>query len=363
MSTVDKEAAPPAVYGIGFLALDVVRSTSSKPSVRTYAGGTCGNVLAVLAYLGWASYPIARLNGDAASERVKEDLRDVGVMLDLAECQPRTSTPIVVQVIKRTVKGISRHRFEWVCPECGNKLPRFRALPAHAVPKIAARMTNPSVFFMDRISRSSLELAKMATQQGALVYFEPSEMGESRLFGEALRVAHVVKYSNERLKSLGDDAWRSGVLLEIQTLGSRGLAYRSRVAQSTAWAHLPSVPARILRDACGAGDWCSAGIIARLGAAGLDGLFGADEGDVADALRYGQALAAWNCGFEGARGGMYRVKRSSFAKQAKAMLGAATAPGRATKDASGPLRISLVPKIACPSCPSHYPRSRTVHRT
>lgn len=223
-------------------------------------------------------------------------------------------------------------------------------------------MTNPSVFFMDRISRSSLELAKMAARRGALVYLEPSEIGEARLFGEALRVAHVVKYSNERLKSLGNDAWRSGILLEIQTLGSRGLAYRSRLTQSTAWAHLSSVPARILRDACGAGDWCSAGIIARLGAAGLDGLFATDEGDLADALRYGQALAAWNCGFEGARGGMYRVKRSSFAKQAKAMLGAATAPTGATKDASGPLRMSLGPKIACPSCPSHY-AGRAPHRT
>lgn len=31
-----------------------------------------------------------------------------------------------------------------------------------------------------------------------------------------------------------------------------------------------------------------------------------------DALRFGQALAAWNCGFEGARGGMYNVDKKQF---------------------------------------------------
>lgn len=294
-------------------------------------------MLAVLAYLGWGAYPIARLNCDAASERVKTDLRDVGVMLELAECAPTVSTPIVVQIIRQSANGISRHRFEWACPECGNALPRFKPVPARAVPKIAARMIDPSVFFIDRISRSSLESAKIAAERGALVYLEPSEITDPRLFGEALRVAHVVRYSNDRLKSLGHDARGFGILLEIQTLGSRGLVYRSRLAGNPAWVHLPAVSAPILRNACGAGDWCSAGVIARLGAAGLDGLFGAEQGDLADALRYGQTLAAWNCRFEGARGGMYRVKRSSFVRQVRAMLRGSNRLKGKSKRRTGPI--------------------------
>ncbi|MBI3373765.1 MAG: carbohydrate kinase [Betaproteobacteria bacterium] len=352
-------ARRPSVYGIGFLALDVVRSALRKTSVNAYAGGTCGNVLAVLAYLGWGAYPIARLNGDPASERVKTDLRNVGVMLELAECAPTVSTPVVLQIIRRSANGISPHRFEWACPECGNALPRFKPVPARAVPKIAARMIDPSVFFIDRISRSSLELAKIARERGALVYLEPSEIADPRLFGEALRVAHVVKYSNDRLRSLGHDARMSGILLEIQTLGSQGLVYRSRLARNPAWVHLPAVPAPILRDACGAGDWCSAGVIARLGSAGLDGLYGAEQGDVADALRYGQTLAAWNCRFEGARGGMYRVKRSIFVRQVRAMLGGVTALRVRVSGESGTVRTSLVPGVACPACPSRPPRALT----
>jgi fructokinase len=37
-------------------------------------------------------------------------------------------------------------------------------------------------------------------------------------------------------------------------------------------------------------------------------------------LKYGQALAAWNCGFEGARGGMYRVSESTFKKDIQQIL-------------------------------------------
>ena len=34
-----------------------------------------------------------------------------------------------------------------------------------------------------------------------------------------------------------------------------------------------------------------------------------------EAVRYGQALAAWNCRFEGARGGMYERSRAEFAEE------------------------------------------------
>lgn len=35
-------------------------------------------------------------------------------------------------------------------------------------------------------------------------------------------------------------------------------------------------------------------------------------GRLEEAMKFGQALASWNCGFEGARGGMYDQTRSQF---------------------------------------------------
>jgi len=65
-------------------------------------------------------------------------------------------------------------------------------------------------------------------------------------------------------------------------------------------------------DTAGAGDWCTAGIIHLLGRKGLAGMAAMEQGDIERAISFGQALAAWNCAYEGARGGMYAVGRSSF---------------------------------------------------
>ena len=39
------------------------------------AGGSCGNVLSILGYLGWDSYPVARLANDEAGAGVMHDLK------------------------------------------------------------------------------------------------------------------------------------------------------------------------------------------------------------------------------------------------------------------------------------------------
>src|SRR5215831_3040640 len=65
----------PKVFGAGLIALDLVISSDPQSPARSWAGGTCGNVLSILAYLGWEAYPIARLNGDPASIRVLADMQ------------------------------------------------------------------------------------------------------------------------------------------------------------------------------------------------------------------------------------------------------------------------------------------------
>ena len=73
----------PVVIGTGLVALDVVIPNGLESDPQLRAGGTCGNVLTALAYLGWSSYPIARLSEDGASKLVAADLRQWGVNLDL----------------------------------------------------------------------------------------------------------------------------------------------------------------------------------------------------------------------------------------------------------------------------------------
>jgi fructokinase len=72
------------------------------------------------------------------------------------------------------------------------------------------------------------------------------------------------------------------------------------------------------------------------------------DGEVRDAIRYGLALAAWTCGFEGARGGMYEAEKPRFELEIAALLGkngggTTVANGRQSKTQNG---VSCW----CPSC-------------
>ena len=70
----------PTALGTGLLALDVVCRLDSNDIPPCYAGGTCGNVLTILSYLGWNTLPISRLAPGKAAEYVLNDLQrwDVG---------------------------------------------------------------------------------------------------------------------------------------------------------------------------------------------------------------------------------------------------------------------------------------------
>jgi fructokinase len=198
------------------------------------------------------------------------------------------------------------------------------------------------VFFFDRVSRGTIELAQAARAAGALVVFEPSGRSDAKLFAEALGIAHVIKYSTDRLRGLDGPVTTESPWLEIRTMGSAGLQFRDlRDGRSSDWVVLPAVSASSVVDSCGAGDWCTAGFIVGLGRHGAAGLASASVESIADALAYGQQLAAWNCGFEGARGGMYAPARWPERLSAAHARDAMTEDVDETSDANG---------VMCPSC-------------
>jgi sugar/nucleoside kinase (ribokinase family) len=348
----------PTVFGAGLIALDLVVGIDPRTPVRAWAGGTCGNVLSILAYLGWASFPIARMNGDPASERVRADMTRWGVRLDYAGCEPTAHTPIIIQEIRKGRDGKPKHRFSWSCPQCGKWLPGFKAVTRRAVETVRPSLDSASAFFLDRLSRATLDLATEAARQGAVVVFEPSGQSNEKFMAEAIGLAHIVKYADERLAGvkglMSDDA---ATLVEVQTLGERGLRYRHRLGGTNPrWTHMPAIPAPRLADTCGSGDWCTAGIMNMIAGGGLACLQTANSAQLRSALRYGQALAAWNCGFEGARGGMYGVSQEDFQQQVERLLDGSV---EGYPDTAPEAIADSV--IACPGCPPHLPASSPLH--
>jgi fructokinase len=318
----------PAIVGTGLISLDLVLSSNGSRSPRLYAGGTCGNLLIIMSYLGWKSYPVSRMNGDKASKLVAQDMLRWGVKTDCATAKPGSNTPVIVQRINRTRSGEISHRYSWKCPNCGAWLPSYSAVPAKAAQAIGELVKRPAVFFFDRVSRGAIDLGRHYAREGALVVFEPSGIGNPRLFQEALGCAHVVKYSEQRIAGIKGLHRVPSPLLEIQTRGSKGLRYRRLISESVRqkWTTFAALSATDVKDTSGAGDWCCAGIIHRLGSDGLLGFQKATECDIRNAIRFGQAMATWSCKFDGPRGGMYLSAKSAFRNAIRELLRGHDAP-------------------------------------
>ena len=291
--------------GVGLVSIDVVRTSGD---VFAAAGGSCGNVVAILAWFGWEAAPVGRIGCDWAGEYVKHDLGSVGVDTDLLLEESRVQTPIIFQRFVEERNGKRRHRFSLVCPECGQWLPRYRAITLRQASEVMEERDPPNTLYFDRVSPGSLRLAQWARDSGALIVFEPSSIGDERQFQRAIGLCHVLKYSYETLGHVADLGDVESPALVVETRGSEGLRFRWR----RRWRELEGFHSQKFRDAAGSGDWCSAGLIHMLGIGGKKGILENRRVDVVEALRFGQALAAVNCCFEGARGAMAALTREDM---------------------------------------------------
>lgn len=354
----------PHALGSGLVALDIVVNKATEEPPRMYAGGTCGNVLTILSYLGWKTSPVSRLSDDDNTDHVLKDLEKWGVSTNFISCESSGSTPIIIHKISTNASGEPVHSFSWRCPCCGAHLPGYKPVLATHALELSEMLPSTQVFFFDRVSRGTLHLAEACSEQGALVVFEPSGIGDARLFAEAWSLAHIVKYSHERLADITelDLDRRDGALLEIETHGEEGLRYRSRLpkCRTRGWKKVPAVTPTFVKDAAGSGDWATAGILNGLARGGPRALKRTSSAKLAEALQQAQALAAWNCGFEGARGGMYQVTKGTFRRQVETIL-----TGTKVKAPSGTVhddRMVEALERLCPSCKQSRPRrQRAIH--
>ena len=309
-------SADAVVVGTGRLTLDVIIRADQPP--RSQAGGTCGNVLADLAYLGWQAYPLTDLGDDDPGRRFATDLARFGVHLDLVRYLPNQHTPVIVHHIRQTEQG-AVHSFSSRCPFCRYRLRNYEPVPTDSVIERLPLLPPARAFFFDRDSDGALLLARHCADRGALIVHEPNYAGKETLIAQALQVAHVLKFSRERLPTLADQPL-DGPLLLIETQGSQGLRYLDRRHGRGEWEHLPALPVTVVRDAGGSGDWTTAGLVHLTARQGLAGFRDLSAEDLRQALRFGQALGAWNCAFEGARGGCYHVDRPRWQHDVQRIL-------------------------------------------
>lgn len=301
------EGPAPVVRGTGFIALDLIQ-TGNAPIL--HAGGSCGNVLTILSYLGWRSVPVAYLAEGWMADLIRADMERFGVDTGMIRSAPGGSTPLVIEVPSNSPG--ETHRFLDRYPGTGEKLPAYRSLPSRIAMRLARRHASANFFYTDMSSRAAVILANACRMGNAGIFFEPKSMRYPKTFHECLALADIVKYSTGEPVS-PQAVSRSPASLVVETRGIGGLRYR---AGGDRWLAQEAFAVGGVVDTAGAGDWCSAGIMHAL--RGIRPPWERDR--VEEALRFGQALGALACKFPGARGPMYALSREEFRDGIRSIL-------------------------------------------
>lgn len=296
------------VLGAGLISLDVLIRDGQRIPVSYYVGGTCGNVMMILAHMGWESYPIARLDGTKDTDRVLADMAKHAVHADFVSTSDG-KVPVIVQRNFITRDGIPTHKFE-SRNNVGRFYLDFKSLTMKQADAVIERIDFvPKVFFFDRVSPAILKLANTFKERGTVIFFEPSSRGSDvRRFCQCVEIADVVKFSDQRIKDLKQFENYDGKLL-IQTQGAKGLSYRL----NSDWVHLASVPNERIVDTAGAGDWTAAALINNLFKDKI--MFRISdvlESDLEIALKEAQEVGARSCSYEGARGMMQQCNNETI---------------------------------------------------
>ena len=291
------------VVGTGLIALDVIYFKDNRDDVTLQAGGSCGNVLSALAWLGWNAKAWGRMGLDANSDLVVKDLNSAGVKTNFLDRKHSFGTPVIHQVNSPRGSPNPTHRFLWKCPDCNTPFPRHQP-PTRVDAQTLMAKASPAVFYFDRVSPASIVLAGHYRSKGTMVVFEPNSIRDEKLFERALKVTTILKYSEERMSSYIQDLDECKVKVQVETMGGEGLRFRT---VGSKWQELGAIPTTQLVDSAGSGDWVTAGLIDSLHGKPLQ------AADVRNSLRFGQALASLNCRFVGARG----LMRHAYPKEAR----------------------------------------------
>lgn len=356
------------IVGAGLVALDIIINNGAQTPIFS-AGGTCGNVLAGLSFLGWESTAISRAGMDLAGGILIKDLLDNGVNIEHITQEEKLGTPRIVERLNSN--GVyAKHSFLLRCPTCHAYLPRFRSPRLEVIDDfIGKKCLNPEVYLFDRVTPSILKLARNYREAGALIFFESINLKSTDGLEKALNLSHIAKYaggeSKKRLKKLDNNQIMQkvrsfGPSLVIKTLGKYGLSFINGNKRKPQYRQ--GFEINRIYDTCGAGDWCTVGFLFYLKELARNNNIGLIEtlesqDLINSALSFAQILASLSCMFVGARGlsssmdtkNIIRIVCTQMKKNHDINLPAGKYPPRNSRS-STLIRESIANSNTCPTC-------------
>ncbi len=204
------------------------------------------------------------------------------------------------------------HTFHKQCPNCKTAFPKFSPPTDELIDNAIQRLPKQiDVCLIERLSEACLRLMIECKQRGALIMFEPNRIEKPALLAPLLKWTDIVKYSEERiplLAGLEKQIEDYEVRVEIQTLGSEGIRFRTVPKRSGKWIIMPSLECDNFADASGAGDWTTARFIHELLRKNDYQAAMQEIEQLESIIQQAQAEAALNCAFPAPRGRMYSLE-------------------------------------------------------
>lgn len=291
-----------SIIGTGIFNLDIIvkREYPQWPEMRPFedkvvleeVGGTCGNVMSILAWMGWNVRPIACLDDSPEGLKITEDLIRYG-----CDCQYVTNTPGGGTTILRCTHKLDKEGKHTMSVRAGSpggsRFPKRHFLRARDEAQIFLDqlIEMPSVFFFDDPAAGNRLLAKVLKERGAMVYFEPSKVATNADF-DAVKASDIIKFSDENVPDVSFVEDFRGKLF-IQTMGPKGVRYKYR---SQPWEVVKALPIQIVVDTEGAGDCFTATFINAIAESGLT------SSSITCAISTAMANASRSVGYFGSKG-------------------------------------------------------------
>ena len=226
--------------------------------IREY---TCGNVAAILPYLGVESFPVAHFDQSEQGLQIKEDLQRYGADARFVQNSANGGTTLLRCTHKRD-KMTGEHTVSFRATSPGSRFPRRRFLRVRdEAPAFVEKLDFvPDVFFFDAAEAGLRYLAAELHNKGTLVYFEPESDADKAKFLKAVEVSDIVKFSHEKVSDLDFVAQKPDKLF-IRTMGAEGLEFN---LCGQGWVKIAPVPNDNVVDWEGAGDWTTSQFVACL---------------------------------------------------------------------------------------------------
>ena len=211
-------------------------------------GGTCGNIMCMLAHLGWLALPQVKLINTEEGQQIADSLKDYGcdllyvTLIDKGGlsgmiCTHRRSNKTGEHELGLRSYGPNGSQFRKVAElRVRDEVPAF----------VNALFETPDVYFFDHSEAGPRKIAEELRKRGSLIYYECENSKDWKKFIKSVEVAAIVKFSDENVSDLSFCNEYKDKLF-IQTQGAKGLQFKLREG---AWIH---VDPRTSRECYGLG--------------------------------------------------------------------------------------------------------------